>query len=525
MQFLTLAAKDLRLLMRDPRSAVLLMVMPLILILVLGLSLGEAFGNKPDDRLTISIVDEDRGLNESLEPIPPITDDAQAALFGSVSFAIPRHPFPSRWAAPTQSKPIGAVLGGVAFATPLRRNYPPTGRWVDVLLADLRDTGDIKIERLPTREEAEKLKQQGKRSAIVVFGPDFSNKVDRCSFVGGDFKSSPINPLDRYGIRTSAVDVSVMENRFQPIGSAVVKQVTQVSLMRVIVPWMIGQAFDLIGNNLFMDKMEKYIPQLGLAYQVLSRETLGSGIRRGIGGFFDNYEFTALTWHGLTKDLPPEVRTGNDQNYQAATPGLGRGSKRYQVLVPSYTVTFVFFLVLTVGWLFVAERRHGTLVRLRAAPISRAQILLGKMIPCFVVSIIQAVFLLVAGKFVFGMSWGLQPWLLVPVVFSTSFAAVGLSMLVAGWAKTETQVSVYGTLLVLVLAGVSGSMMPREMMPESMRRFSLVTPHAWALNAYEQLLYPEAATIDTGVVWIACGVLCLFGLGLSLLAWWRMRLD
>ena len=51
MPFLTIAAKDLRLLLRDPRSAVILLVMPLVLILVLGLSLGEAFGRKPDDRI------------------------------------------------------------------------------------------------------------------------------------------------------------------------------------------------------------------------------------------------------------------------------------------------------------------------------------------------------------------------------------------------------------------------------------------------------------------------------------------
>jgi len=525
MPLLILAAKDLRLLLRDPRSAVILMLMPLVLILVLGLSLGEAFGRKPDDQLQISIVDEDRGLSESFDPLPPLQRDDLAAVVGSVSFTMPRVPAPTRWNPPLKQKPTAAVVGGLGFVAPLRRSHPPTGRWVDVLIADLKDTGNIKIERLPNREEAEKLKQQGKRSAVVVFGPEFSNKVDRCSFVGGEFKTAPINPLDRYGVRTSAVDVTVIENRFQPIGSAVVKQVTQVSLMRVLVPWMIGQAFDLIGNDLLLDKMEKYIPQLGLAYRFLSRETLGNGIKRGIGGFFDNYEFTALTWHGLTKDQPPEARSGNEQEYQSATPGLGRGTKRYQVLVPSYTVTFAFFLVLTVGWLFVAERRHGTLVRLRAAPISRGQILLGKLIPCLLVSLVQGAFLLVAGKIVFGMSWGEQPWLLVPVVASTSFAAVGLAMLVAGWAKTETQVSVYGTLLVLVLAGLSGSMMPREMMPESMRQVSRVTPHAWALDAYEQLLYPEATSIDSGMVWAACGVLTAFGLVFTLLAWWRMRLD
>src|SRR4051795_7214046 len=62
MPILTLAAKDLRLLLRDARSAVILLVTPLLLILVLGLSLGEGFGEKPDERLRISIVNLDKGL-------------------------------------------------------------------------------------------------------------------------------------------------------------------------------------------------------------------------------------------------------------------------------------------------------------------------------------------------------------------------------------------------------------------------------------------------------------------------------
>ena len=57
-----LAKKDLRLLLRDPRAMVVLLAMPLIFILVLGVSLGEGFGQKPDDRLRVSIVDLDTGF-------------------------------------------------------------------------------------------------------------------------------------------------------------------------------------------------------------------------------------------------------------------------------------------------------------------------------------------------------------------------------------------------------------------------------------------------------------------------------
>src|SRR6202035_5210948 len=97
---------------------------------------------------------------------------------------------------------------------------------------------------------------------------------------------------------------------------------------------------------------------------------------------------------------------------------------------------FAFFLVLTVGWLFVSERRQGTLKRLRAAPISRAQILLGKMVPCYLLSVTQGLLLLVAGKLVFAMSWGQDPFWLLPVVLCTSLAAVGLALLVAALART-----------------------------------------------------------------------------------------
>src|SRR5947199_8626291 len=160
---------------------------------------------------------------------------------------------------------------------------------------------------------------------------------------------------------------------------------------------------------------------------------------------------------------------------------------------------FAFFLVRTVGWLFVAERRQGTMLRLRAAPLSRGQILLGKLIPCYLLSLGQGLFLLVAGKAVFGMSWGPNPGWLAAVAAATSFAAMGLAMLVASVARTETQVAIYGTLLVLVLAGLSGSLMgDRSLMPEQMQELSRITPHAWALEAYRELLTSDRP--DAGVV-------------------------
>lgn len=467
---LVIAAKDLRLLARDPRSAIILLVMPLLLILVIGLSLGDAFGKPPDDRLRISVVNLDAG------------------------------------------------------ELPTDRDFPPK-RWSEVFLADLTDTADIRVESIPDRETAEQLVRKGDRAAVVILEPDFSEKVHRCSFVGEPFQVNPINPLYRDGMRTKEIGITILANPSQPVAASVIQQVVQVTLLRVVIPWMIGNAFEMIGNDMFMERMEEHIPAIRAAYFAISKQKLGEGMQKGIGAFFDKYQFTAKTWAGLTNSQPPPNRADNRQQFEVEENpfALNRGAIRYQVLVPSYIVTFSFFLVLSGGWLFVAERRHGTMTRLRAAPVSRWQVLMGKVLPCLAISLFQGFFLLLCGKLVFGMSWGSQPFMLLPLVFSTSLAAVGLTILIAGLAKTETQVAVFGTLLVLLLAGVSGSLMPRDLMPDQMKQISQFTPHAWALDGYSQLLVsPEPYT---ATVWLACGVLSGFGLTFLALAAWRVRLD
>jgi ABC-type transport system involved in cytochrome c biogenesis permease component len=445
MAILTLALKDLRLLLRDTRAAVTLLAMPLLFILVLGLSLGEGFGQKPDDRLRVSLVDEDTG--------PPAGSG----------------PFPGE-------------------------------PWSHVVRRDLEQTAGIRVELIPDRATAERLVRNGERSCVLIFSPMFSERVHKCSFLRDSLFPGGINPFFRDGVDLAALNLIVLRDPTQAVAASIIEQVAQVTMLRVVLPWMIGRAFDEVSR------------QLPLAAPVIK-------------GILDRYDLTAKTWAALTRSAPgPASNGGGSVEFSDEGAGLlHRGAARYQILVPSYTVMFAFVLVLTVGWLFVAERRQGTMLRLRAAPLGRGAILLGKLLPCFALSLAQGFFLLVAAKIVFGMNWGSQPLWLIPVVVCTSFAAVGLSLVVATVARTETQVAIFGTLLVLVLAGVSGCLMPRDLMPEQMKQISRVTPHAWALDAYSQLLVNPQPEIP--IVSQACLVLIGFGAAFTALAWWRLKLE
>jgi ABC-2 type transport system permease protein len=182
----------------------------------------------------------------------------------------------------------------------------------------------------------------------------------------------------------------------------------------------------------------------------------------------------------------------------------------YQHLIPSYTVMFVFFLVTVMARSFINEREIGTLRRLRIAPITPTSLLAGKTIPFLIISLVQTTLLFLSGKLLFGMSWGNDPGMLVPVIFCTSLAATALGLLLATIVRTESQVTAYANVVVITMAGISGCFMPRQWLPEPMQNLSLATPHAWALEAYNQLLAQPVP--DLNLVTECCAMLLGFAI-------------
>jgi ABC-type multidrug transport system permease subunit len=564
----SLAKKEFRLLLRDWRAALILVAMPLLFILVLGLLLGEGFGQKPDDRIRVMIVDLDQ----------------RPEFFryrGQVAAALASAPAGPLYLLPALQVGPGEPWPGLF----------PGRTWTEQVQDDFKESG-IRVDVVDSVETARQLVHEHRQPAVLVFEPGFSNAMCDCSFLSGG-----INPFHHDGVDLRKVNVELLEDDRQPAQAAIIKQVTQVTLVRVILPYMIGKAFkrlsepefiELLGNRVSLpvppafrfvvrkdkltlseslDLAAEHKPAVVLEY----KERVGEGVQNALQKQFEKYDLMGMTWAKLTKSRDPRT----DAVVAAGTVGLvgtpdgpgpllaalaldprrpepqwGEGevvvyqdkggsgplhfgAQRYQLLVPSYTVMFAFFLVMTVGWLFAAERRQGTLKRLRAAPITRGEVLLGKLLPVFLLSLGQGVLLLVAGKLVFGMRWGPAQWSLgqqvlwlLPVVVATSLAATGLSLLVAALARTEVQVALYGAVPVLVLALIGGCVLPREMMPEQTRWLTLVTPQGWALEAYRELLVASPTyTPDPQVVWRSCAALAAFGLGFLGLAWWRLPLD
>ena len=99
-------------------------------------------------------------------------------------------------------------------------------------------------------------------------------------------------------------------------------------------------------------------------------------------------------------------------------------------------------------------------------------------------------------------------WLLLPIMLCTSSAATSLGLLFSTVAKTESQVSSFGNLILLSSAGISGCLVPRAWMPPFTQKISLLTPHAWALDAYNEVLTKDQPSIS--VIAVSCAALLAF---------------
>lgn len=160
----------------------------------------------------------------------------------------------------------------------------------------------------------------------------------------------------------------------------------------------------------------------------------------------------------------------------------------FQVAVPGNAVLFGFFLALTVALSFTEERKNGTWRRILASPASRRLVLLAKLVPFVLVGLIQFAFLFAIAILVFGMKVAGSPLALIVLTTAVVLCATSLGFAMAAIGGSEKQVAAVGSIVILVMGLIGGTMVPRLIMPPLMKTVGLAVPHAWALDGYFDVL-------------------------------------
>lgn len=207
---------------------------------------------------------------------------------------------------------------------------------------------------------------------------------------------------------------------------------------------------------------------------------------------------------------------------------LLRAPSAVQQSVPAWLVFSMFFVVIPLSNTFIAERQLGTFQRLRSMDVAPALLLLGKLVPYALVNQLQVALMLAVGVYLVPLlggetlALGRSPLGLAVMAAGVSLGALGFALLVAALARTTEQATIAGGAGSILLGAVGGIMVPRFLMPATMQSLSWVSPMAWGLEGFLDVLLREGGVVD---VLPEAGALAAFGLVALLLASWRLRAE
>lgn len=180
----------------------------------------------------------------------------------------------------------------------------------------------------------------------------------------------------------------------------------------------------------------------------------------------------------------------------------------YLFFFPGLILLGIFFVAEAYMSDLLEEQRLGTLQRTLAAGIQPLQVMTAKVVGCIIYCCLSILLMRLIGYLLFKVPFGNIIGEML-TLFSTALAMTGIMCLVFGVARNERQGSIFSTVIVLTMSLMGGSMFPRHMLPENLKRLGVFTPNYWSLEAWDSLLiYGESisAIINPILILLAIGI-------------------
>jgi ABC-2 type transport system permease protein len=153
------------------------------------------------------------------------------------------------------------------------------------------------------------------------------------------------------------------------------------------------------------------------------------------------------------------------------------------MIVPGLVAVIMMVIAAMLTSLTIArEWERGTMEQLAATPVSRLEVVLGKLLPYLGIGLVDVVASAVLGVFLFGVPFRGNAFLLMVLSFFFLTGALGLGMFISAVARSQvlaTQIGMVATFLPTLL--LSGFMFSIEAMPAVLRAITYLVPARYFL--------------------------------------------
>lgn len=219
---------------------------------------------------------------------------------------------------------------------------------------------------------------------------------------------------------------------------------------------------------------------------------------------------------GLWAENPASVDYQTTEVQQTSSTQAGFGQS-----VPGMATMFAMFMVFTGMGNLLVERKNWTLQRLVTLPITRGQILAGKILMYFSLGMLQF-FIVFAMGIILGVNFGRDPLALLLVMVAFTLCSAALTFAISTLLRSEMQGWAMVNLLGLTLAPLGGAWWPLDVVPDFMRTVGHLSPVAWAMDSFQLLIFENAGLVDIAG---NLGVLLAAAVALFAFAIWRFRYE
>jgi len=232
----------------------------------------------------------------------------------------------------------------------------------------------------------------------------------------------------------------------------------------IIIPQDFARAIKVNDNpriEVLADAVNATSAQLGWAY---------------INGVIRDYNNDIILERVPSSQLPKGITVTNRYWYN---PDL---NYKYYMLPGVLVILVTAIGMLLAGLNMVKEKESGTIEQINVTPLKKSQLIVSKVVPFFIIGLVDLAFGLIVGKLVFDIPFegSILLLFLAAAIFIT--AVLGLALFFSTMASTQQQYMFIGFFFIMIFILMSGIFTPAESMPVWAQKFNIVNPMAYLMR-------------------------------------------
>lgn len=183
-------------------------------------------------------------------------------------------------------------------------------------------------------------------------------------------------------------------------------------------------------------------------------------------------------------------------------------------------IILTFTLIQFTANAIVREREMGTLEQLQVTPVTRTQLILGKLLPFIVIGYVQLTLTVLLMRFLFDIPIMGSVTLLYAVGFLFIAAVLGLGMLISTLVQTQRQSQQVSMMFLLPFVFLSGYVFPIDGMPPLFQAVSRLIPARYFIDVVRGIVLRGAGLQE---LWVPVSWLAFYTFTIIGAAVWRFR--